>query len=85
MIKKKEKITFKWFAQGSVILPEDMPKIEQAIKVAEVKKIDPMQYDSPMKLIEEHADVELKDEKINPDSVRTLSNKVDYGNGITCI
>lgn len=73
---------FHYFVNGTVRLPEDMPKVEQAVKVAEVAKVDPMAYKSPMELINAHADVKLKEARIDPDTVPTLSNKVEYEDGL---
>ena len=64
--------TAKWFCQGVVRLPEDMPKIEQAVSVAGKAKVDPLQYDSPMQLIERHANISATEKRINPDDVDTL-------------
>ncbi len=80
---KTEKATFHWIMKGTVILPEDNYKIKHALKIADMAKIDPMGYDSPMELINVNADIEIKQERINPDDVATLSNKVEYGYGIT--
>lgn len=74
---------FHYFANGTIRIPEDMPKVEQAVKVASIAKVDPAAYRSPMELIDAHADIKIKDKRIDPDTVPTLSNKVDYGNGIT--
>ena len=73
---------FHYFANGTIRLPEDMPKVEQAVKVAEVAKVDPMAYKSPMELINAHADVKLKEARIDPDTVPTLSNKIEYEDGL---
>lgn len=73
---------FHYFANGTVRLPEDMPKVEQAVKVAEIAKVDPAAYKSPMELINAHADVKLKEARIDPDTVPTLSNKVEYEDGL---
>ena len=74
---------FHYFVNGTVRLPEDMPKVEQAVKVAEIAKVDPAAYKSPMELINAHADVKLKEARIDPDTVSTLSNKVEYEDGLT--
>ncbi len=73
---------FHYFVNGTVRLPEDMPKVEQAVKVAEIAKVDPAAYKSPMELINAHADVKLKEARIDPDTVPTLSNKVEYEDGL---
>lgn len=73
---------FHYFVNGTVRLPEDMPKVEQALKVAEIAKVDPAAYKSPMELINAHADVKLKEARIDPDTVPTLSNKIEYEDGL---
>lgn len=73
---------FHYFVNGTVRLPEDMPKVEQAVKVAEIAKVDPAAYKSPMELINAHADVKLKEARIDPDTVPTLYNKVEYEDGL---
>ena len=80
---KTEKVAYHWTLHGTVRLPEDNPKILQAIKVAEIAKVNPLDYRSPMELIESKSDVEIKDERTNPDSIPTLTNKKEVGHGIT--
>ena len=75
---KLQLATARWFAQGVIRLPEDMPKVEQAVAVADRAKVDPLQYGSPMELIEAHADIEIKEKPINPDSVPTLHRAKEY-------
>lgn len=75
---KLQLATARWFAQGVIRLPEDMPKVEQAVAVADRAKVDPLQYDSPMELIEAHADIEIKEKPINPDTVPTLHKAKEY-------
>ncbi len=79
---KLENATFGWFMNGSVRLPEDMDKIRQAVDVAGKAKVDPMQYKSPMALLEAHANFRASEKRINPDDVPTLHKEKDYGNGI---
>ena len=78
----KQLATAKWFTAGVIRLPEDQSKVDQAIKVAKVAKVDPMQYKSPMELINAHSDISVKGGRINPDNVATLSNKVEYEDGV---
>lgn len=61
-----------WLCSGAVILPEDMPKVEQAVRVAEINKVDPLRYDRPMAVIEAFPSTELKEAPIDPDTVPTL-------------
>lgn len=72
---KTQLATGKWFANGVIRVPEDMPKVEQAIKVATIAKVDPLQYKSPMELIDRHADIKVKEKPIDPDTVDTLYDR----------
>ena len=71
-----------WFTKGSVRFPEDMPKVEQALQVASIAKVDPMKYSSPMELINAHAEIELKEKPIDPNTVRTLRKVRELPDGI---
>lgn len=75
---KTQLATGKWFAQGAVRLPEDQDKIDQAISVANKAKVDPLQYDSPMALLDAHADFKPTEKRINPDDVPTLHRAQEY-------
>lgn len=76
--------TARWFTQGAIRLPEDMPKVEQAVSVAGKAKVDPLQYGSPMALLEAHADFKPTEKRINPDEVSTLHKAKDFKeHGIT--
>ena len=79
---KYEKIAYHWVLKGSVILPEDNYKIEEAIKVAERAKVNPIDYNSPMELIDAHKEFKSKEQAIDPDTVKEFSNKTELGNGI---
>ena len=68
----------KWFAQGKIRLPEDMPKVEQAVDVAGKAKVDPLRYDNPMALLDAHADFKPSEKRINPDDVQTLHRAKEY-------
>jgi len=70
--------TGKWFAQGKVRLPEDQEKIDQAVSVAGKAKVDPLQYDSPMALLNAHADFKPTEKRTNPDDVPTLHRAKEY-------
>ena len=74
--------TARWFANGTIRVPEDMAKVQQAVKVANIAKVDATQFKSPMEVIDIFADIKPKEKAINPDEVKTLSNKVEYPNGI---
>ena len=76
--------TARWFTQGAIRLPEDMPKVEQAVSVAGKAKVDPLQYKSPMELLDAHADFKATEKRINPDEVSTLHKAKEFKeHGIT--
>lgn len=70
--------TAKWFSQGVVRLPEDMDKVEQAVSVAGKAKVDPLQYNSPMELLDAHAGFEASEKRIDPNTVPTLHKVAEY-------
>lgn len=73
--------TTKWFANGVIRIPEDMPKVEQAMEIAQRKKVDALQYNSPMEIIDQLGEqYKPKEKLINPDDVPTLTNKVQVPN-----
>lgn len=81
---KLQLATARWFTKGTIRIPEDMPKVEQAVSVSEKAKVDPLQYDSPMALLEAHADFKPAEKRINPDEVSTLHKAKEFPeHGIT--
>ena len=70
----------KWFTNGSVRFPEDHDKCVQAVRVAQKKKVDALQYGSPMEIINAFADA-VKEKPINPDDVPTLHKVKELDNG----
>ncbi|MBR5660567.1 MAG: hypothetical protein IKW99_03360 [Bacteroidales bacterium] len=79
---KTQLATAKWFANGTIRIPEDMKKVQQAISVAGKAKVDPLRYNSPMELLDAHADFKPSEERINPDEVSTLHRAAEYPEGI---
>ena len=76
--------TARWFTQGTIRLPEDMPKVEQAVSVAAKAKVDPLKYGSPMELLDAHAGFKASEKRINPDDVSTLHKAKEFKeHGIT--
>lgn len=61
-----------WYSRGTVRLPDDFEKIQQALKVAKIAKVDPMRYKGPVELMEAHQEIVLKDPPIDPHKVPTL-------------
>ncbi|MBR8802389.1 toxin-antitoxin system YwqK family antitoxin [Porphyromonas levii] len=76
-------MTGRWFSKSVVRVPEDQPKIDEAVEIARRAKVDPMSYDSPMSLIETFKKYKLREGAVNPDTVPELSNKREIGYGIT--
>ncbi|WP_211833751.1 toxin-antitoxin system YwqK family antitoxin [Porphyromonas levii] len=76
-------LTGRWFSKSVVRVPEDQPKIDEAVEIARRAKVDPMSYDSPMSLIEAFKKYKLREGAVNPDTVPELSNKREIGYGIT--
>ena len=79
---KTQLATAKWFANGTIRIPEDMKKVQQAISVAGKAKVDPLRYNSPMELLDAHAEFKPSEERINPDEVSTLHRAAEYPEGI---
>lgn len=79
---KTQLATARWFANGTIRIPEDMKKVEQAISVAGKAKVDPLHYSSPMELLDAHAEFKPTEERINPDEVSTLHRVAEYPEGI---
>ena len=71
-----------WLCSGAVILPEDMPKVEQAVWMAELNRVDPLRYDRPMAIIDEFGAIELKEMPIDPDTVPTLHLNRRFDSGL---
>lgn len=72
----------RWFCTGAVQMgAEDMPKVRQAVKIAKIHKVDPLQYDSPMAIINQWPE-SVKDDPINPDEVPTLHKVKELPDGI---
>ncbi len=79
---KKEKLALHWVIRGSVILPEDEYKVDDALSVAEKAKVDPFGYESPMALLEAHREFKPTAKPIDPDTVPELSDRREMGEGI---
>ncbi len=62
----------KWMCDGAIILPEDEYKVVHAVKVAKLNHVDPLRYESPMKLIYSFAPVRESLNPLDPDTVPTL-------------
>ena len=79
---KERKAALYWFCKNTIRLPEDAPKVAEAIKTAEKAKVDPFQFERPGEILTKYADYRPKEKPINPDTVPELSDKRELGNGI---
>ena len=82
----------KWFANGAIRLPEDQPTVDDAIRMARKMNVDPLKYNAPGLITSEyHERFGTQEQKetqalLSPDDEQfagVLTDKVDYGNGIT--
>ncbi len=79
---KERKAALYWFCKSTVRLPEDAPKITEALKTAERAKVDPMQFQRPGDILEQFAEYRPKEKPINPDTVPELTDRREMGHGI---
>ena len=79
---KERKAALYWFCKATVRLPEDAPKITEALKTAERAKVDPMQFERPGDILEQFAEYRPKEKPINPDTVPELTDRREMGHGI---
>lgn len=79
----ERKAALHWFVRGAIRLPEDAPKVTQALGYAKRAKADALKYDSPMACMEDLHDFKPKAEPINPDTVPELTNKREFDYGVT--
>ena len=79
---KERKAALMWFCKATVRLPEDAPKITEALKTAERAKVDPMQFERPGDILEQFAEYRPKEKPINPDTVPELTDRREMGHGI---
>lgn len=68
--------------QGTIRLPEDNEKVIQAFENAERFHDDVTKYKSPEELNAKYAEKIAERERINPDNVKTLSNRQELRDGI---
>lgn len=78
---KYKKIALYYIAKSNVIFPEDAAKVGEAIRVANIKGVDPMSVDNPNTLIENFKD-DVKEARIDPNTVPELFNKKSLPEGI---
>ena len=86
---KTRKAALHWVMKGSVRLPEDMPKVEQALSYTVRAKgrgnIDPMSYDSPMAMMDALHEFKPKEKPISVADLKKnplMSDYRDEGYGV---
>jgi antitoxin component YwqK of YwqJK toxin-antitoxin module len=80
---KSKKLALHWTLSGGIFSPkEDKEKVLRAIKVSELKKIDPAKYKSPLEITESFGH-EAKEDRIDPDKVIEFKNKKTLQEGVT--
>ena len=62
----------KWMCDAVIDLPEDDYKVREAVKVAKINHVDPLSYDSPMKIINSFTRIRRVSGPIDPATVNTL-------------
>jgi len=79
---KFEKLALYYMANGYISLPEDGYKVLEVNRIASAKKIDPYSYKNPNELLEKFSG-EVKAKRVNPETVKTFSNKETLNDGAT--
>ncbi len=73
----------KWFCAGRVLMgEEDRPKVEQALTIAKRHRLDPLSFDSPMAIVNQFPNEQLKEKPVNPDTVPTLHKARELPKGL---
>ena len=78
---KYKKLALFYMNKGNLILPEDGYKVEEAIRLSEINKIDPYSFQNVDELIEKYTPV-TKTARINPDTVKEFTNKKELSDGV---
>ena len=78
---KYKKLALFYMNKGNLILPEDGYKVENAIRLSEINKIDPYSFQNVDELIEKYTPV-TKTARINPDTVKEFTNKKELTDGV---
>ena len=71
--------TTMWFVNEVIRVPEDQPKVNEAIKVAKLAKVDPLTHSSPMNILNTFKQYKIKEKAIDPDTIPELSNRQTIG------
>jgi len=80
---KSRKLALHWTLTKGIVSPEeDREIVFRAIKVADLKKVDPTKYKSPLEITETYGG-EVKADRINPATIKEFSNKKELPEGVT--
>ena len=78
---KAIKIAVKWLSTDAIRLPFAIDNVKTAIELATKNKVDPMQFKSPMEIINKYyVDVEYG-KGVDPDKLKGFSGKREIGEG----
>mgnify|MGYP003626763856 CR=1 FL=1 len=78
---KYKKLALFYMNKGNLILPEDGYKVEEAIRLSEINKIDAYSFQNVDELIEKYTPV-TKTARINPDTVKEFTNKKELTDSV---
>jgi hypothetical protein len=79
---KYKQLALYYTAKGYTRFPEDGYKIEEVVRISDKNKIDPYAYSNPDELINKFTE-EVKTSKVNPDNMPELTDKQEFGDGVT--
>ncbi len=83
---KKEKAALYWLLRGTIKLPEDQYKVDEAFNLIEKQHLDFQKFDNPMSIINREDKstkrIKAQSQKFDPNKEPTFSNKKDLGNGV---
>ena len=83
---KKEKVTLYWLLKGTIHLPEDQDKVDQAFNLIDKQHLNYQKFDNPMSIINRDDKSTLRinnqNQQFNPDKEPIFFNKKNLGDGI---
>ena len=83
---KKEKAALYWILKGTLILPEDQDKVDQAFNLIEKQHLDFQQFEGPMFVINRKDKstqrINAQSQTFDPDKEPTLKDRKDLGDGV---
>ena len=80
-ISKYKKTALHYIANSNVIFPEDADRVAEAIRIAEIKNINPMDFNNPNSIIENFKD-NVNVARLKPDNVPEFFDKKSFSEGI---